>query len=79
MTHVTDRFDLVSGPLPRTAAHALRDEGRPRSYRPTKAPGHVPLTFHGRSETIDNTITAPITQDGWFAEEITRWVEKVRC
>jgi hypothetical protein len=42
------------------------------------APGHVLLTFHGPGETIDNTITVPITQDGWFAAEIRRWVEKFR-
>ena len=41
-------------------------------------PGHVLLTFHGPGETIDNTITVPITQDGWFAAEIKRWVEKFR-
>ena len=41
-------------------------------------PGHVLLTFHGPGETIDNTITVPITQDGWFAAGIRRWVEKLR-
>jgi hypothetical protein len=40
--------------------------------------GHVLLTFHGPGETIDNTITVPITQDGWFAAEIKRWVDKFR-
>ena len=41
--------------------------------------GHVLLTFHGPGETIDNTITVPITQDGWFSAEIKRYVEKFRA
>jgi hypothetical protein len=41
-------------------------------------PGHVLLTFHGPGETIDNTITVPITQDGRFAAEIRRWVDRFR-
>ena len=41
-------------------------------------PGHVPLTCQGPGETIDNTITVTITQDGWFAAEIKRWVDKFR-
>ena len=42
-------------------------------------PGHVLLTFHGPNGTIDNTITVPITQDGWFSSEDQRWVKKFRA
>ena len=42
-------------------------------------PGHVLLTFHGPKETIANTITVPITQDGWFSSECLRYVKAFRA